>query len=65
MGLWNKENSGDTTFVHNFVYNSSTWRVVIVGGVIHHHPSTNHNSPRGRVVHKIMHIVVASEPLVK
>ena len=53
------ENSGVTTFVHNFVHNSPTWRVVVGGGVTHHHPSTNYNSPHGRVVH----IVVAPEPL--
>ena len=27
------ENYGDTTFVHNFVHNSPTWRVVVGGGV--------------------------------
>ena len=55
-----KENSGDTTFVHN----SPTWRVVVGGGVTHHHPSTNHYSSRGRVVHIVM-VVMALEPLKK
>jgi len=32
--------------------------------VTHHHPSTNYNSPRGRVVHKVMQIVVSPELLV-
>ena len=41
-------------FVHNFVRNSPTWRVVVGGRVTHPHPSTNHNSPRGRVVHKVV-----------
>ena len=57
------ENYGDTTFVHNFVHNSPTWRVVVGGGVTQHHSSTNHNSPRRQVVHKVVHIVVALEPL--
>ena len=57
------ENYGDITFVHNFVHNSPTWRVVVGGGVTQHHPSTNHNSTRGRVVHKVMQIVVSLEPL--
>ena len=58
-GYLTLENSGDTTLVHNFVHNSPTWRVVAGGGVTHHHPSTNHNSPCGQVVH----IVVAPESL--
>ena len=53
------ENYGDTTFVHN----SPMWRVVVGGGVTQHHSSTNHNSPRGQVMHKVVHIVVALEPL--
>ena len=53
------ENYGDTIFVHNFVHNSPTWRVVVGGGVSQHHTTTNHNSPRRQVVH----IVVALEPL--
>jgi len=37
---------------------------VVGGGVTHHHLSTNHNSPRGQVVHKIVHNGVAPELLV-
>ena len=59
MQIYYMENFGDTTFVHNFVHNSPTWRVVIGGGVTHHHPSANHNSPRRRVAH----IIVAPESL--
>ena len=46
------ENSSATTFVHNFVHNSPMWQIVVGGGVMVGHPSTNHNSPRGWVVHK-------------
>ena len=59
MQIYYMENLGDTTFVHNFVHNSPTWRVVIGGGVTHHHPSANHNSPHRRVAH----IIVAPESL--
>ena len=59
MQICYMKNSGDTTLVYNFVHNSSTWRVVIGGGVTHRHPSINHNSLCGRV----MHIVVAPESL--
>ena len=54
-----QEMSGsDDNFLHNFIHNSSTWRVVIGGWVMVDHPSTNHNSPYRRVVYKIVHIVV-------
>ena len=38
----------------NFMHNSPMWRVVVGGEVMVGHPSTNHNSPHGRVVHKIV-----------
>ena len=40
------------------------WRVVVGGGVIYHHPSTNYYSSCGRVVYKIVQKVVSSEPLI-
>ena len=58
------QNSGDIIFVYNFVHNSFMWWVVVGRSVIHHHPSTNHNLSCGRVVHKVVHIVVVLEPLI-
>ena len=49
--------------MHNFVHNSATWQIVVGKGVMVGHPSTNHNSPRGQVVHKVVHKGVAPELL--
>ena len=42
------------------------WQVVVGEGVLtwtHHHPSTDHNLPHGRVVAQVVPFVVALEPL--
>ena len=48
-------------FVYNFVYNLTIWWVVINKEVIYHHPFINHNSSRERIMHKIIHKIVALE----